>query len=69
MAFANHALVQPPKDLLAWQEQLCHTYRGLPGASQGTSPLTTSQFVFGAGRAAQAPLLSSVLNRGSTKNS
>ena len=69
MAFANHALGQPPKDMLAWQEKLCHTYRGLPRSSQGTGPLNISQSVFGAGCAVQPPLLSSMLNRDSAKNS
>lgn len=69
MAFANRALGQPPKDMLGWQEKLCHTYRGLPRSCQGTSPLNPSQFVFGADCAGQPSLLSSMLNTDSAKNS
>lgn len=67
--FADHALGQPPKDMLGWQEKLCHTYRGLPRSCQGTSPLNSSQFVFGAGCAVQPSLLSSMWKRDSAKNS
>lgn len=69
MAFANRALGQPPKDMLAWQEKLCHTYGGLAGSSRAANPLNTPQFAFGAGHMAQTPLISSVLNGDSSKNS
>lgn len=68
-SFADYTLGQPPKDMLLWQEKQCHTYRGLPRSCQGTSPLNTSQFVFGAGCAEQPSLLSSMLNTDSAKNS
>lgn len=69
MAFANRASGQRPEDMLAWQQKLCHTYRGLAGSSQGASPLSPAQSAFGAGQMAQTPLISATLNGDASKNS